>query len=155
MPQLGMELLGGFRVTLDGAPLTTFESNKVRALLAYLAAEAQRQHPRESLAALLWPDWPDRAALSNLGDIYAQRDQPGDSARAREAYQQSLGIFSEMEATGYIRVLHQPLQALSLHREDFITEFTVSTEKNVICCGETRGKITGMNQSTVGGCAVL
>ena len=66
MPHLGMEFLGGFRVTVDAAPLTTFESNKVRALLTYLATESQRPHPRESLAALLWPEWPDRAALSNL-----------------------------------------------------------------------------------------
>jgi len=66
MPQLRLEFLGGFRVSLDGIPITTFESNKVRALLAYLAVEAQRSRPRESLATLLWPDWPDRAALSNL-----------------------------------------------------------------------------------------
>jgi len=66
MPQLGMEFLGGFQVTLDGAPVTGFESNKVRALLAYLATEGQRRHRRESLAALLWPEWPDSAALSNL-----------------------------------------------------------------------------------------
>lgn len=66
MPHLGMEFLGCFRVTLDGNPLTTFESNKVRALLVYLATESKRPHPRETLAALLWPDWPDRAALSNL-----------------------------------------------------------------------------------------
>src|SRR5512137_1463937 len=66
MPQLGMEFLGLFRVSLDGKPLLTFESNKVRALLAYLATESQRPHSRESLAALLWPEWPDRASLSNL-----------------------------------------------------------------------------------------
>jgi DNA-binding SARP family transcriptional activator/tetratricopeptide (TPR) repeat protein len=66
MPKLGLEFLGGFRVTLDGAPITTFESAKVRALLAYLATESQRSHPRESLATLIWPDWPDSAALSNL-----------------------------------------------------------------------------------------
>ena len=66
MPKLRMEFLGGFQVTLDGVPVTNFESNKVRALLAYLATEAQRLHRRESLAALLWPDWPDSAALSNL-----------------------------------------------------------------------------------------
>jgi WD40 repeat protein/DNA-binding SARP family transcriptional activator len=66
MAHLRMEFLGGFRVSLDGTPITTFESNKVRALLAYLATESQRPHPRDSLAALLWPDWPNRAALSNL-----------------------------------------------------------------------------------------
>jgi len=63
---LRIELLGSFRVEKDEDTLTSFESNKVRALLAYLAAELQRPHRRESLAALLWPDWPDRAALSNL-----------------------------------------------------------------------------------------
>jgi len=38
----------------------------VRALLAYLAVESDRPHRREKLAGLLWPDWPDREALSNL-----------------------------------------------------------------------------------------
>lgn len=71
MPHLGMEFLGGFRVTLDGAPLNTFESNKVRALLAYLATESKRPHPRESLVALLWPDWPNRSALTNLRNALA------------------------------------------------------------------------------------
>lgn len=66
MGQLKLEFLGLFRAARDGAQITSFESNKVRALLAYLVVEAQRPHRRESLAALLWPDWPDRAALSNL-----------------------------------------------------------------------------------------
>jgi DNA-binding SARP family transcriptional activator/predicted ATPase len=51
---------------MDGQPVTGFKSNKVRALLAYLAVEADRPHRREVLAGLLWPDWPDRDALSNL-----------------------------------------------------------------------------------------
>jgi DNA-binding SARP family transcriptional activator len=53
-------------VTLDGQPVTDFKSNKVWALLAYLAVEADRLQGREVLAGLLWPDWPDRDALSNL-----------------------------------------------------------------------------------------
>jgi DNA-binding SARP family transcriptional activator len=38
--------LGPFHVTLDGKPVAGFESNKVRALLAYLAVEADRPHSR-------------------------------------------------------------------------------------------------------------
>jgi DNA-binding SARP family transcriptional activator/predicted ATPase len=66
MAHLSLSLLGPFQVTLDGQPVTGFKSNKVRALLAYLAVEADRPHRREVLAGLLWPEWPDRDALSNL-----------------------------------------------------------------------------------------
>jgi DNA-binding SARP family transcriptional activator len=66
MAHLSLSLLGPFQVTLDGQPVAGFKSNKVRALLAYLAVEADRPHRREVLAGLLWPDWPDRDALSNL-----------------------------------------------------------------------------------------
>jgi len=66
MANLVISLLGSFQVTLDGQLITGFKSNKVRALLAYLAVEADRPHRRESLAGLLWPDWPNRDALSNL-----------------------------------------------------------------------------------------
>jgi DNA-binding SARP family transcriptional activator/predicted ATPase/tetratricopeptide (TPR) repeat protein len=63
---LSVSLLGPFEVTLAGQPVTRFESNKVRALLAYLALEADRPHRREVLAALLWPEWPERAARTYL-----------------------------------------------------------------------------------------
>ncbi|PKO20769.1 MAG: hypothetical protein CVU38_18325 [Chloroflexi bacterium HGW-Chloroflexi-1] len=59
MVRLSLSLLGPFQVMLDGEPATGFESNKVKALLAYLAVEADRPHPRETLAGLLWPDYPE------------------------------------------------------------------------------------------------
>ena len=66
MARLSLTLLGAFQASLDGESITTFESNKVRGLLAYLAAEAARPQRREALAALLWPDWPQASALRNL-----------------------------------------------------------------------------------------
>ena len=66
MTHLSLSLFGSFQVTLAGQPVKEFKSNKVRALLAYLAVESDRPHQRETLAGLLWPDWPNREALSNL-----------------------------------------------------------------------------------------
>jgi predicted ATPase len=66
MPRLELSLLGPFQALLDGKPVTGFESNKVRALLAYLLVEAGRPHPRPTLAGLLWPARPDSNALANL-----------------------------------------------------------------------------------------
>ena len=72
MARLIVTLLGVFQARLDGEPITAFESNKVRGLLAYLAAEASRPQRREALATLLWPDWPQQSALRNLS--YALAD---------------------------------------------------------------------------------
>lgn len=63
---LSIRLLGPYRVTLDGQPVTSFVSDKSRALLAYLAVEAGRPHTRGRLAGLLWPDYPERNARTSL-----------------------------------------------------------------------------------------
>lgn len=66
MPQLTVHLMGGFRVELDGEMVYGFQSDKGRALLAYLMTEADRPHRRETLAELLWPDRPDTSARASL-----------------------------------------------------------------------------------------
>jgi len=66
MGQLSIHALGPLRVTLDGDPVTAFESTKVQALLVYLALESDVPHTREALAGLLWPDQPGETARRNL-----------------------------------------------------------------------------------------
>jgi predicted ATPase/DNA-binding SARP family transcriptional activator/Tfp pilus assembly protein PilF len=65
MTSLTLTLLGGFQAVANGQTLR-FPTDKIRALLAYLAIEQGRPHRREALAALLWPDLPDRQARGNL-----------------------------------------------------------------------------------------
>src|SRR4051794_24505686 len=69
MAHLSLALLGPFVVTLDGRSVTTFESVKVRALLAYLAVEADRPHTRADLADLLWPVLPGETARTYLRHV--------------------------------------------------------------------------------------
>ena len=71
MAHLDLALLGPFQAFLDNQPLVGFESNKTRALLAYLAVEANRPHSREALAELLWPEQPAATALANLRHVLA------------------------------------------------------------------------------------
>lgn len=68
MPHLSLRLFGGLQVLVDGAPVTAFESDKVRALLAYLAVEIHPQ-PRLALADLLWPAMPEGSARHNLSQV--------------------------------------------------------------------------------------
>lgn len=66
MAHLTINTLGILQVFIDNVPVESFESDKVRALLAYLAVEADRSHPREELIGLLWPDSPEEVARHNL-----------------------------------------------------------------------------------------
>jgi DNA-binding SARP family transcriptional activator len=71
---LSLSLLGPFQATLDGQPIAGLRTNKVRALLAYLAVAAHRhpgEHSRQALVGLLWPDKPERAALAHLRNALA------------------------------------------------------------------------------------
>ena len=65
MSHLQLTCLGDFAVTLAGAPLVAFQTDKVRALLIYLALEAQPQ-TRHELAQLLWPGYSNASALQSL-----------------------------------------------------------------------------------------
>ncbi len=66
MHRLSLVCLGACGVTVNGAPVTAFRSQKVLALLVYLAVEADRPHRRERLAGLLWPDSDEEAARHSL-----------------------------------------------------------------------------------------
>lgn len=74
MPSVQLSLFGGFQATNGEKPLI-FHSNKVRALLAYLAVESGRPHTRESLAALLWGEYDERTALTNLRNALSKLNQ--------------------------------------------------------------------------------
>jgi DNA-binding SARP family transcriptional activator len=65
-PALIIQLFGTFQVSVGGIPINGFRSDKVRALLAYLASEADRPHRRDALAGLLWTDMSDVKAHDNL-----------------------------------------------------------------------------------------
>ncbi len=66
MFRLSIRLLGPFQVLIAGQPAAGFDSDKVRALLAFLAVESNRPHRRQALAGLFWPDSPEKTARANL-----------------------------------------------------------------------------------------
>jgi DNA-binding SARP family transcriptional activator/predicted ATPase len=83
MAHLSIRVLGPFQASLDGEPVSGFASDKVRALLVYLALSPDRPHRREALAGLLWPEFPERSARANLRNALANlRNVLGERARS-------------------------------------------------------------------------
>jgi DNA-binding SARP family transcriptional activator len=66
MPHLSLGVLGSLQFLIADKPVVNLESDKVRALLAYLAVEADRPHRREIPVGLLWPECPEPIAHHNL-----------------------------------------------------------------------------------------
>jgi len=152
MARLSLCLLGPLQATLDGQPVTSLESNKARALLAYLAVEANRPHSRDALAGLLWPNQPDRMAHNNLRQalanlrqaIHDQAAQPPFLHITREAIQFNAASDHWLDATAFTALLGaceqhlhrraetckscaQRLQdAIDLYRGNFLEQFFLS-----------------------------
>src|SRR5215207_3257270 len=63
-PQLSLSFLGPPQLCLNHQPVTA-DRRKAVALLAYLAVNGSRQ-TRDSLSALLWPDYDQSKAFTNL-----------------------------------------------------------------------------------------
>lgn len=77
-----LTLFGGFHLAdKQGQPLTP-SSRKAKALLAWLALSPDRQHPREKIAALFWPDSDEAQARHSLRQTLVElhRILPEDSS---------------------------------------------------------------------------
>ena len=141
--RLSLSLLGAFQAALEGEPVTGFRSTKVRALLAYLATESDRPHRRETLAALFWPEQPERVARSNLRYALSNLrkaigDRHTDPPRllvTRETVQFDCASDCWLDVQAFRTMIEaDPAdpsasrlldQALSLYRGDFLEGFSV------------------------------
>jgi predicted ATPase/DNA-binding SARP family transcriptional activator len=157
MGRLSVRLLGTLQVTLDGIPLTGFESDKERVLLAYLVEESQQSHRREKLAGLLWPERTEAAArgnlrrvLSNLRRLIGDRTPSGppfllvteQTVRfnpACEALVDSLAFARLLRPLGQ-QTCTQLEEATRLYQGDFLEGFSVADspacEEWMVLCRE-------------------
>ncbi|MCA9962838.1 MAG: AAA family ATPase [Anaerolineales bacterium] len=80
MPRLSLTFFGAFQAELNGEPLLHFRSANVQGLLVYLAMQAKRPFPRDTLATLFWPNDTDATAKKNLRQsLYQLRKVLNDS----------------------------------------------------------------------------
>ena len=72
-PRLALHLLGPPKLEIDDSPITT-DRRKALALLVYLALNRGR-HTRDFLSALLWPEYDQSKAFTNLRHILWETQQ--------------------------------------------------------------------------------
>jgi WD40 repeat protein/predicted ATPase/DNA-binding SARP family transcriptional activator len=153
MGQLLLTCFGTFQVVLTGAPLT-FQTDKVRALLVYLAVERQA-HQRSALAQLLWPGYTAESANTSLRQTLRRlrqllgddEDAPGDTPwllMTRQTVQFNPAALLSADVITFTELLAacathshnqisacQPClvrlqQAVDRYRGDFLSGFTVA-----------------------------
>ncbi|MEJ2735097.1 MAG: BTAD domain-containing putative transcriptional regulator [Anaerolineae bacterium] len=157
MAHLSVRLLGTLQVTLGGTPITGFESDKERALLAFLAEEAQQPHRREKLVGLLWPEFTEsagrnnlRRVLSNLRRALRDREPPGPPLLLTRHQTVQLNPAADVwvDTRAFTELLRQPTaqalapleRATALCRGEFLEGFSLADspalEEWMVLCRE-------------------
>ena len=144
--RLVLHFLGPPQLYLDDVPISA-ERRKAVALLAYLAVEGGR-HTRDSLSALLWPDYDQSKAFANLrhtlwevqkaigeGWMLTERETVGLNADADIAL--DIRQFESLLAQSRIHAQRDvPLRiallsdSVKLYRNHFLTGFSLKDAPN-------------------------
>ena len=74
-PLLRIQLLGGFNLVYDDAPVIGFNSARLQSILAYLILHADSPQSRQQVSFLLWPDTSESQARNNLRQFIFQLRQ--------------------------------------------------------------------------------
>jgi DNA-binding SARP family transcriptional activator/predicted ATPase len=127
-PELALRLLGTPLVEVDGAPLSV-DTRKATALLAFLALEGGT-HNRDSLAALLWPEYePERARAALRRTLSTLKAALGDRwlsiardavSLERDGVRLDVEEFRELSVGDDLAALER---AVFLHRGTFLAGF--------------------------------
>lgn len=151
MGQLLLTCLGNLEVLLDGEPLTAFQTDKVRALLVYLAVEGAPQS-RSWLAQFLWPGYSEESANNSLRQsLHRLRHLLRDGAAdppwlliTRQTLQFNPAAAIDVDAVRFTKLIaectahvHDQLvtcqpclarlqEAVNLYQGDFLSGFTVA-----------------------------
>jgi predicted ATPase/DNA-binding SARP family transcriptional activator len=151
MSQVRLTCFGDFQVTMAGAPLTAFQTEKVRALLVYLAVEGH-PHRRTELAQFLWPGYGEESANNSLRQtlhrlrhlLHDTTSDPPWLLITRQTVQFNPAASLQVDATRFTQLIaecrshaHSQLvtcpaclnrlrQAADLYRGDFLAGFTVA-----------------------------
>jgi predicted ATPase/DNA-binding SARP family transcriptional activator len=149
VPRLILQFLGLPHVLLDDRPIST-DRRKAIALLAYLAVNdigrPRQKYSRESLSALLWPDYDQAKAFSNLRTIlWELRQAIGESwlIADRESVQLNPDAEIDLDVARFQDLLFQSRQhsdpalripllsdAVKLYRDHFLTGFSLKDAPN-------------------------
>jgi DNA-binding SARP family transcriptional activator/Leucine-rich repeat (LRR) protein len=151
MRDLGITLLGALNVLLDGKSVNRFDSDKTRALLVYLALEANQPQRRDFLSEMFWPGKPEGAgrdslkqALSNLRKALRERNAETPFLLiSREEVQFNFGSHFWVDVNEFQELLervnnhdhpdlescqacaHWLQQATGLYQGDFLEQFSL------------------------------
>ena len=141
MKSLLIQYFGEFEVRFGDERVSGFESQKVRALPAYLACHAGRALSRDQMATFLWPEKNQESARRNLRQaLYNIRHQFPGNTQPMETTRQEIRFSDEIE--WWIDVLsfeaaldesmgserghpHLLTEAVGLYRGDFLAGFHV------------------------------
>ena len=141
MARLVISLLGRYSVQLDGASLRAFDSDKVRALLAYLAVKSAAPQRRDHLLGLLWPEQSETQARHNLNQaVYNLRTLLGDrGAGSMGEGAQAPGIERVGTAVPYILLETQLVQFNPQLRKSCCYYVVTSNERAGSCVEKIPG----------------
>lgn len=119
MRRLEIALLGSFQVSWEGEPVTDFETEAARLLLAYLAIHAGRAIRREVLADLFWAERPRKEALhalrQTLHRLRRALGAEGESAGILKVTPQSIAFDAQSNYWLDVQAFKNLLQGVQQH----------------------------------------